>query len=267
MVNNISKKLYKYHVCSIEALQNLSQNKLWFSKPGRFNDPFDCAIPFNIDGSEKEYLELYNNLVNRLTEPGRLDKIKEVESRYLTDGKPNLAFKHHTNEVQLKGNLELIKSKFSQMGVACFSEKLDDILMWSHYANGHRGFCLEFDTYCEPFQNIDNIQIQKVIYSDSYPLLSPAAVTETKYMPIEPLITKSTDWKDEKEWRLLMSPEGDPSFKYELKTLTAIYFGCSMPDEQIELICTILSKPTPNLYKMQQSNTEFKLISVPYQCL
>lgn len=29
--------------------------------------------------------------------------------------------------------------------VTCFSESNDDTLMWSHYAEGHTGFCVEYD--------------------------------------------------------------------------------------------------------------------------
>lgn len=43
------------------------------------------------------------------------------------------------------------------MGVVCLSEHGDDILMWSHYSDGHQGFCLEFDRerleawkFCQP---------------------------------------------------------------------------------------------------------------------
>ena len=28
------------------------------------------------------------------------------------------------------------------MGVVCFSESYDNIIMWSHYSDNHKGFCL-----------------------------------------------------------------------------------------------------------------------------
>ncbi len=30
------------------------------------------------------------------------------------------------------------------IGILCFTEKNDNLLMWSHYANSHKGFVLEF---------------------------------------------------------------------------------------------------------------------------
>lgn len=42
-------------------------------------------------------------------------------------------------------SVEAIAAKMQHQGIACFSAKVDDLLMWSHYADGHRGFCLEFE--------------------------------------------------------------------------------------------------------------------------
>ncbi len=51
----------------------------------------------------------------------------------------------------IENSLENMVTALQQRGVACFSAKVDDILRWSHYADGHRGSCLEFDTGLEPF--------------------------------------------------------------------------------------------------------------------
>jgi hypothetical protein len=34
---------------------------------------------------------------------------------------------------------------FESYGVSCFSESWNSILMWSHYADRHKGICLGFD--------------------------------------------------------------------------------------------------------------------------
>ena len=36
--------------------------------------------------------------------------------------------------------------------------------MWAHYADGHKGLCLEFDANNVPFRNVD-----KVNYKTEYP--------------------------------------------------------------------------------------------------
>jgi Protein of unknown function (DUF2971) len=41
---------------------------------------------------------------------------------------------------------ELTKATRDALRVGCFSERRDSILMWSHYADHHRGICIEYET-------------------------------------------------------------------------------------------------------------------------
>ena len=43
------------------------------------------------------------------------------------------------------------------MGVTCFTEDCTNLLMWSHYAENHTGFCLEFDASNEFFSNVRKV--------------------------------------------------------------------------------------------------------------
>lgn len=70
----------------------------------------------------------------------------------------------------LKGAIELGLSEVR--GVSCFSEKVDDLLMWGHYAEGHRGFCLEFDTSLEKMFQL----AKQVCCSNRFPAIDHAAV-------------------------------------------------------------------------------------------
>ena len=70
----------------------------------------------------------------------------------------NDLFKKEVKIAAEKSFEERNKINLYERGVCCFSEKKDDILMWSHYADGHKGFCLEFIT---PKHNRD----QEVIYN------------------------------------------------------------------------------------------------------
>ena len=55
----------------------------------------------------------------------------------------------------------------TNMGVFCLSERCDSILMWSHYADCHKGVCIGFDTtyFKQP-------HIQKIRYNSEYPNLN-----------------------------------------------------------------------------------------------
>src|SRR5262249_53331053 len=70
------------------------------------------------------------------------------------------------NKVQASRMSKLYKILDQSFGVLCLSECPDDILLWSHYADSHRGLCLEFDVagYSEVFPRLHAVK-----YQDEYP--------------------------------------------------------------------------------------------------
>lgn len=76
--------------------------------------------------------------------------------------------------------------------------------MWSHYADNHRGICLEFDTANPLFS-----EALGVVYCSEYPRWLPH---EMERIAFEMLLTKAEDWKYEREFRIIggMNMEKDP---------------------------------------------------------
>jgi len=233
---------------------------MWFSQPYLLNDPFDCSIPFTLDGTDEEYQELFEELNSMLPEP-KLDKIREFESSFLTNDKIDSAFINYVKEAQLRENKNKIIDTVGEIGVACFSARLDSILMWSHYADRHIGLCLEFDTNYPPFS--DPEKLHRLIYSNSYPRLLLIATFQSSNMPFDPLVTKSKDWEYEEEWRFI-TDKGNWLLEYEPKALTAIYFGCLMPIAQRKQGAAMPARSAARLHCMERSETMFQLEPAPY---
>ena len=90
----------------------------------------------------------------------------------------------------------------NNLGVHCFARKPMNILMWSHYAAQHFGFCLQFDTA----QNSRTFtQALPVTYEVHYPVIN--WVDDFRDHSIEGLLRKHGNWKYEKESRIVR-PEG-----------------------------------------------------------
>jgi len=142
----VPPKLYKYQPFNTLTITNLKNNKIFFSRPPDFNDPFDSMVRF-VKGTptKQEYLKFYKIYCDKISQEEKL------HPKYLTDGKLNEKFPKLFDKIQ-KDIIAKRNHNFRfEKGVACFSAKNDDILMWAHYADGHRGFCLEFDTTYAPF--------------------------------------------------------------------------------------------------------------------
>ncbi|MHB1660127.1 MAG: DUF2971 domain-containing protein [Acidithiobacillus sp.] len=134
-----------------------------------------------------------------------------------------------------------------KMRVLCLSESKDHILMWSHYANSHHGLCLGFSmkewNKCKPgicgYDGADGYTLRPVQYRDERPLLSEKEIGTSGREPVSTNIltkiafTKHSDWKYEKEWRLVCSTRNDVEYyiQFPKVVLSEVIFGMKASKE------------------------------------
>lgn len=131
--------IHKYEGSNEFSLLNLKNGIIYFNPPSNFNDPYDCNSRF----------QLYLN-------DSDLQKYKKGEFPYHEDRSIEVQIDfNNTSNKDIKKMLfqsakkvldTSMRENRQKTGIACFSEVNDNILMWSHYANSCRGFCLEYDT-------------------------------------------------------------------------------------------------------------------------
>jgi len=108
---------------------------------------------------------------------------------------------------QLRIALRLTKDEMSKhRGVLCFSLSWHNPLLWSHYADKHRGVALGFDVQ-------DQI-LKAVSYVEQRPVLKEISIEVAHWL----LFTKYVDWKYEQEARVFTTLE-------EPDAETGLYFG------------------------------------------
>jgi hypothetical protein len=248
----VPKKLYKYQRYNVQTLENLKKQCLWFSRPLRFNDPFDCAITYLVErATEDDWRRVYAHFrqmwLEEKDQRKRASLAEYFSDEQVTDGVRGLLapglVKH------LRRGLE---GEFEKTGVACFSELVDDIVMWSHYSDGHKGFCLEFDTRFKPLDSAVPVR-----YAEGFPefhwhddprvdLASAIAATKAK------------GWSYEKEWRVVQE-RGDVEVSYPQDALTGIYFGCAMSKVDREILESLLPSGKTRKFQMVRGEKAFKL--------
>jgi hypothetical protein len=89
---------------------------------------------------------------------------------------------------------EIIDNHLRNTGVISFTEAIDNILMWSHYADAHRGMAIGFNPKHPSFFN----DIQRIRYTTQRTNLRE----EFSNIRRVELFFKSDQWMYEKEWRL-----------------------------------------------------------------
>jgi hypothetical protein len=243
-------RLYKYESFTSQSLQNLKNQVIYFGSPLKFNDPYDCALTPSI--KELSDAEVEKIRQHYLAKPELEDKVRREFA--LTPTAKLREFFLLEGQVALK---QVISDFLHRRGVSCFSENVNSLLMWSHYGEHCKGFCLEFDTSSEPFQ-----KIKKVRYAPDMPVFDLVPILcEEDFDPVPDLYcTKAIDWAYEHEWRGIHDQVGT-SFFYHGKALTGVYLGPDMPFAAFEIVALILAGQNENvqLWKGTRSKSSFSV--------
>ena len=265
----VPEKLYKY--VSADAAKNiLRRGSLRFSSPILLNDPFDAQIEASFCFTDDE-LEKY--VVSRLL--GLLDqeenppsnlrpvfcRMFELFKKQRAEGKTNEEIlESHIASLGLFRALNLPgtpledalawKSRLRDFRISAFSERNESISMWSHYADHHRGVCLEFATSNPGIVS----RAEPVRYEESLPKFLPVdqwgdfflGLGEPDFMGLlrQYLLRKSPEWEYEREWRVFFPNSGpDELFinvKFRPEDLTGIFLGVRISELDrltIESLC------------------------------
>ena len=203
-------RLFKYQPLAVGSLSNLERDSIWFSKPEHFNDPFDCNM---------------------------IPTVRDQENPVISLGQASYTLDQWKSAARKKWGV----ASFST--VACAEWEPPDhkplwgtpLLMWSHYAASHTGFCLQFDGAFDPFA-----QAKEVCYKENVGELSLSSIAnEDEEFKRAMFLTKAKCWCYESEWRII-DPKGDTLETYAPETLKAIYLGTAMNTEYKCLIKQIL---------------------------
>lgn len=130
----------------------------------------------------------------------------------------------------------------SQLCVCCFSKNMNEILMWSHYADNHKGLCLEFEIdYNDDMRG----KLFEIDYHNDITYLEEIKTTSSGYLDLNSktngkfIMSKFKTWSYEEELRTYIISENKNANGEErpfLGKLTAIYFGKKSNGDDIELI-------------------------------
>lgn len=241
--------IYKYRNWENPNHQRILNNQeIYFTSCNKFNDPFDSTIPVRYNlVSEDQILQYYKKHLKKAF--SHLTK-SEVLKKALDAVKKGV-YKNPTQIELLKKYMMIKREK--DFGVFSCSQIKDSILMWTHYANDHKGFCVGFNI-AELMKFKEKIGVKKgilfnlyeVFYHDKYPVLIPSGTSADEFAVLEPFRIKASIWNYEQEYRLILISGTNLSLQLPDSIISEIIIGCKMPEEQKEnLISEVIRKPYP----------------------
>jgi|GEM_PF-6525740 len=215
MENQKLIKLYKYMPVTDYSIDSILSSNFAFSKASRFNDPFELIVP--------------------------VTTVIEKHNFTLDDrGKANLKRIVETRDFDYQ---ELFY-------ICCFSRQFDVDLMWSHYAEFHKGICFEFSI---PESEYSNMAFEDVIYTDEsvYIQLNTRLTTNPKEgnsqledTPEENELWRSlikrkkASWSYEEEVRCIIDAKGNEEPLQILKVdyITKVFTGAKISMEDLRKV-------------------------------
>lgn len=224
-------------------VESLKKNYVWLSMPKDFNDPYDCAGCFDME----------KTLENLLREKQQNRDISKILSSHKI-------FSNTTQEILENSRAKLKNALQQKVKISCFSETYNNILMWSHYAQNHTGFCIEYNISNLELTNSFKKQLFPVFYTPKPIDMSKAILSKQKEIFENILIiNKSEDWKYEREWRYITSSEDDSKFIMPVKP-KAIYLGTKISEKNKNIMLEIANNEYQiPCYELQQQMNSFKL--------
>lgn len=183
------------------TIENLANNQLYFQHPRGYNDPYDSVICYYKESKVE-------NSINKLMKECGFSRDKAINS-----------IEEEIRKGLIKRDGDLLRTEchgrddLSLPLTCCFSEKSDNILMWSHYASHHKGVCLRFKSKLIagfPYLTINSKAVR--LFPMDYDIIPPYPINfhnqnEERAQFFKFLSTKSLDWKYESEYRIFLIEE------------------------------------------------------------
>lgn len=252
----IPKTVYKYRNWEDKYHQEiLTKSSVWVSDSYNFNDPFDCNIPVAYE------LLVNNNAIAEkfiwqlVTRRGtQINKETDAEvKRRLKEGK------HKDPQFIQNYKYETLHSGKKMHGVLSATPINNNILMWSHYGNSHKGFCVGFDS-AKLFEYLGGGG--PVAYAKDFPIISPIDSREAQYGG--QVMTKSNHWGYEVEYRLTTFGKVNMSIPIPKDVISEVIFGARISPEHKKEIIEILKSNLPHVKCFsaipEKSKFELKII-------
>lgn len=234
----IPRYLYKYRKID-ETLMILKNGTVYFSTLDQFNDPFEgkAIIDHNYTFNN------WNDYLIRHSTP------------------PHEAFNvayglTHQNKKKGKQIVEKAITKvLSQLGFYCLAKNPDNLLMWAHYTDSHKGCVVEFDIMkCLPiFERIGAVK-----YDANYPSYNYLIDESGPYMSI---FHKSKEWSYESEYRI-MNTQKSGVIDLPKEAVLSVIFGCKTSESDkasIRNLIPISKFPRASTRQVVLNPSQFKL--------
>jgi hypothetical protein len=273
--SNNRRYFYKY-VSGKTCRAALEHRTLRWSTPATLNDPFDIQFDLHLKVDRAKVKQLAAQKLSDGLYGDRPAPVGNVLGALLRVERANLI---QLNKAELKGEFDKgieegllsieqslpefqreLRAHMARSKILCLTELPDNSLMWSHYADQHRGAVLRLASI--PALDSAWGAAKAVHYATEMPrlldeehlsdILSGRTLMEPEPIIDKLVFTKAAFWSYEQEWRVYAGDGGHPAAPHEdspfsANELNAVIFGCRMPADDARDIAALAHHLNPNV--------------------
>lgn len=258
-METIPRSLFRFRPFNSFTLDELCSEDVHYADPASFNDPLDSRPNLVLDSDFKTLVALHAKATERLK-----GKLRASDWTYLATEDGPIGSKEWQDAAVwiIRGDLDrALRLLFAEHRVLSLSSKWNSPLMWSHYADEHRGICIEYDTDqhdCWALKPVRYDQSRSISTSDLARWLVDGSQDAQEQVREACFYRKAREWAYEKEWRDLASPRVGAGSPFRMK---AIYFGIRCCEAIRTTIIRLFGDRGDGLrfYAVTEHGTEFRL--------
>ena len=286
---HLPKRIYKYRRDCLNSRRNLETDTVWLSSPESYNDPYDCCFTFSEDtllATLNKWLVEKFVTAHRLQDVVSAEQIKAAKESHnplkaiaesvseSRDAKSSLSQRADAASTAARGVVENTACKIRQWKkltkLCSFSAINDSLLMWSHYADNHQGFCLEYNLEGLRADHPLREKLYPVVYSkeiyDLTPWVQTLVTTPNRAefnteLPILSVIHKFDGWRYEEEWRqVLITNTVIADHDWQVPTPSRILLGSKMEAAKVGELTEICARKAIEVWQMRLAKDKFELL-------
>ncbi|MBV6878566.1 DUF2971 domain-containing protein [Epilithonimonas ginsengisoli] len=200
-------------------IQTILDDKIWFSGIESLNEPFEKVY------STKSFDEY--------------DGTEEIVTNFF------IPLREHINEY------------FEKVGILSLCGRNTNLVMWSHYADNHKGYCIEYNLNLDEmnslnFETEDEVFLFEVEYDNS-PIDFLSLPSNFQFY----LRRKNKLWEYENEFRFISSKQR--LHNIPKNSIKAIYLGANVNNIVNNTFLNLCKEKNIKLYQTYLSNNSYEL--------
>ena len=253
-----TKTLYRYRPITPYLFQEITSDRFHFSKSKELDDPFDLyPIVFDSTNNTSHLDCLRTSLkIQAITKNKEINIDKKysgliAELKAVAVSRDEFREVNGMNEEQFFRHLVFgeaainLKELIQKCGIVCFSKTFDNYMMWSSYAESHKGVCIEYqlesslsETSLYSVDYVKSLDLNLVFLNQ---ILSDLESTKTlSRESLSHLFCRKLDlWEPQNEWRLVHFDNPSREVPSNIKK---IFFGVNTTWENQNSVMSVAKK-------------------------